>query len=259
MNREVKLRTAYVGLGSNLGDRQDYLDRALQMFRSQPGIVVAKVSSSYETVPVGGSPGQPNYLNAVAELRSVLEPRELLQMLLDVEQSLGRIRRERNGPRTIDLDLLLFDDLIRQDPDLTIPHPRMHDREFVLRPLSEIAPQATHPVMRVSILELLNHLPGISSQIVTASAIGGELASLRAVVTGSTSGIGQVVAHELATSGARVIIHGRRLREKQATDDQQNLAPHSRSRLLLADLSNAEECQRLVQEAWAEWSGYLDQ
>src|SRR6266849_4677516 len=98
--------TAYIALGSNLGDRRAYLDRALQSLGEQPGITVTHVSSYYETEPVGGPAGQGAYLNAAAELATELTPGELLRVLLEVEQGLGRVRRERNGPRTLDLDLL---------------------------------------------------------------------------------------------------------------------------------------------------------
>src|SRR5690242_14773209 len=105
--------TAYLALGSNLGDRRDYLDRALQALGQHAGVAVTKVSSYHETAPVGGPPGQGAYLNAVAEVRTELAPEELLRVLLDVERNLGRVRREPNGPRTLDLDLLLYDGLIR--------------------------------------------------------------------------------------------------------------------------------------------------
>src|SRR5438034_10050168 len=109
--------TAYIALGSNLGDRRAYLDRALEALQEQPGIKVTQVSSYYETEPVGGPPGQGAYLNAAAELRTDLTPGELLRVLLEIEQRLGRVRRELNAPRTLDLDLLLYGDLLRQDPD----------------------------------------------------------------------------------------------------------------------------------------------
>src|SRR5262249_15637760 len=134
--------TAYIALGSNLGDRRDYLDRALQALQEHPGINVTQVSGYRETAPVGGPPGQSPYLNAAAELRTDLEPNELLRVLLEVERNLGRVREERFGPRTIDLDLLLYGDRVLAGPSLTVPHPRMQERPFVLEPLAEIAPNA---------------------------------------------------------------------------------------------------------------------
>src|SRR5262249_20484359 len=156
-----------------------------------------------------------------AELHTDLTPGELLRALLEVEQRLARVRRERNGPRTIDLDLLLYGDLVRQDPDLIVPHPRMHERLFVLQPLAEIAPHAVHPVLGVRVSELPNQLatgvsvaaspqrPGDRLQP-WVSRPGHELGGLRAVVTGSTSGIGRAIALELADAGADVLVHGRR-------------------------------------------------
>ena len=150
--------TAYIALGSNQGDRQAYLDQALNTLRAHPALTVAKVSSYHETAPIGGPPNQGQYLNAAAELHTDLPPRELLKVLLDVEQSLGRVRSEPNAPRTIDLDLLLYGDRVINEPDLVVPHPRMHERLFVLEPLAEIAPQAIHPEAGASIDHLAGHL-----------------------------------------------------------------------------------------------------
>src|SRR5438105_809046 len=119
--------TAYIGLGSNLGDRRDYLNRAIQALREYEGITVTKVSSYCETTPVGGPPGQGDYLNGAAELQTELGPEELLHVLLDLETALGRVRSEWHGPRTIDLDLLLFGDQVREQPGLIIPHPLLHE------------------------------------------------------------------------------------------------------------------------------------
>src|SRR5438132_5073026 len=132
---------AYIALGSNLGDRQALLEQALKALREHPAVAVLRVSSVFETEPVGGPAGQGRYLNAAAELETSLAAEELLQALLNVEARLGRVRAERFGPRTIDLDLLLYGTLTCESPQLTLPHPRMHEREFVLRPLAEIAPQ----------------------------------------------------------------------------------------------------------------------
>jgi len=117
---------------------------------------VVRVSSAIETAPVGGPPGQGPYLNAAAEVATHLPPRALLARLLETERSLGRERREKNGPRTIDLDLLLYDDVVLDEPGLTLPHPRMHERRFVLSPLSEIAPDVVHPRLRKTIRRLLD-------------------------------------------------------------------------------------------------------
>jgi 2-amino-4-hydroxy-6-hydroxymethyldihydropteridine diphosphokinase len=151
---------ACIALGSNLGDRKAQLDRALTALCTHPQITIAAVSSFHETAPVGGPTGQPMYLNAAASLRTSLKPHELLDVMLDTEHALGRDRSwgERNGPRTIDLDLLLYEDLLIDEPGLTLPHPRMHERIFVLRPLAEVAPDAIHPRLKKTVRDLLREL-----------------------------------------------------------------------------------------------------
>ena len=129
----------FVALGSNLGDRLANLGQALELLAREPGFVLRRCSDAYETEPVG--PPQPKFLNAVAQLGSLLSPRETLKRLLAIEERMGRVRREKNGPREIDLDLLLFGDRRIDEPGLQVPHPRMHDRAFVLVPLAEIAPR----------------------------------------------------------------------------------------------------------------------
>jgi 2-amino-4-hydroxy-6-hydroxymethyldihydropteridine diphosphokinase len=128
---------AYVGLGSNLGDRLGNLREAVRLLARRPGVEVRRSSRVYETDPVGG-PEQPRYLNAVVEVFTRLGPRELLEACLGVERSMGRARTERWGPRLIDLDVLTYDREEVDEPDLTIPHPRMHERWFVLAPLLEL-------------------------------------------------------------------------------------------------------------------------
>ncbi|HEX2032423.1 MAG TPA: 2-amino-4-hydroxy-6-hydroxymethyldihydropteridine diphosphokinase [Actinomycetota bacterium] len=127
---------AYLGLGSNLGDRLANLQRAVDLL-GERGVRVLRSSRVYETDPVGG-PDQPDYLNAVVEAETDLEPRPLLEACLAVEDALGRVRGERWGPRVIDVDVLTYDDRAVREPDLEIPHPRMHERGFVLVPLLEL-------------------------------------------------------------------------------------------------------------------------
>lgn len=148
---------AYIALGSNLGDRAAHLREAVQRL-AQAGTVEA-VSSFLDTTPVGYT-DQPRFLNAAARLRTDLHPLELMQRLLAIEAGLGRERTIRWGPRTIDLDLLLYDDVTRDEPELTLPHPRLHERRFVLEPLAAIAPDAVHPRLRATIRDLLADLDG---------------------------------------------------------------------------------------------------
>lgn len=131
---------AYLGLGSNLGDREDYLRRAIEALDGTPGIRVSRESSFVETEPVGIT-AQPKFLNAVIEIETGLEPRELLSVVKETEARLGRRQTFRWGPREIDIDILLYDEIQVDEPGLQIPHPRMHEREFVLGPLREIAPE----------------------------------------------------------------------------------------------------------------------
>jgi len=125
---------AYLGLGSNLGDRRQTLKAAVDAL---PGVVA--VSPVYETDPVGGPPGQSKYLNLVVELETDLSPRDLLDLAHQLETAAGRVRAERNGPRTLDVDVLLVGDLTVDEPDLVVPHPRMWQRRFVLAPLADLA------------------------------------------------------------------------------------------------------------------------
>ena len=152
------MTTAYLGLGSNLGDRRSLLDAALAALRAHPRIRVTAVSSYIETEPVGGPPGQGRFLNATAQIETDLAPPALLSELKRIERNLGRREWTRWGPREIDLDILLFGNQMLRTKDLTIPHPRMRERRFVLEPLAEIAPDAVDPSGGLTIRELLRRL-----------------------------------------------------------------------------------------------------
>jgi len=138
------MNTAYVALGANLGDPKATVLAAFAALANLPESRVARCSSLYRTAPVGIL-SQPDFVNAVVLLETTLAPETLLDALLDIEARFGRIRRERNGPRTLDLDLLLYDDIELELPRLTLPHPRLHLRAFVLLPLAEVAPELAIP------------------------------------------------------------------------------------------------------------------
>jgi len=145
---------AYVALGSNLGDRAGYLLLAMARLSRLGQTRLSRLSQVYETDPIGPS-GQGPYLNLVAQIETGLEPRALMRALLEVEQSLGRKRSQRWGARTIDLDLLLYGDRVMNTPLLTLPHPRLHERGFVLAPLCDLIPEAWHPTLGKTYRQLL--------------------------------------------------------------------------------------------------------
>lgn len=149
---------AFIGLGSNLGDRAANLESAGALLGATPGVTVLRVSRRLENPAVGGPPGSPPFLNAVAQVQTTLGSHALLERLLDIERHLGRQRRTKWEPRLIDLDILLFGDQIISSHDLVIPHPLMHERRFVLEPLAEIAPDAVHPVLQMTAKGLLDNL-----------------------------------------------------------------------------------------------------
>ena len=138
------MTTAFVGIGSNLGEREINLGRALELLSAEDGIEVSAVSEIRETEPVGPVEQGP-FLNGAARLETSLAPRELLERLLAVENRLGRVRTERWGPRTIDLDLLLYGNERIDEAGLTVPHPRLHERRFVLEPLADLDPALEIP------------------------------------------------------------------------------------------------------------------
>jgi 2-amino-4-hydroxy-6-hydroxymethyldihydropteridine diphosphokinase len=234
---------ALIALGSNLGDRQQHLEAALTALRNRSDVQVEAVSRWWETAPVGGPPGQEAYLNGAARLTTSLPPAALMALLLDIEKQRGRLRREPCGPRTLDLDLLAMDDLVLQTTDLTLPHPRFHRRRFVLGPLVEVAPTFVHPLLRRTVSELLADLGTMT------------LLGQRAVVTGSSRGIGAAIALRLADLGADVVIHA-----GHAADAAQAVAAQVRARgseavVAVRDFQSAADLSDWVASVWMTWKG----
>ena len=151
--------TAYIGLGSNIGDRQNYIDNSLNMIAAAENVELCRSSDTIETVALS-STEQPKFLNAVAEVKTTLSAADLHEILCNIETKLGRIRRGQWWPRTIDLDLLLFGDEILESPELIIPHEQMHLRSFVLKGLCQLNGRLSHPVMKVPFNELNSRLNG---------------------------------------------------------------------------------------------------
>ncbi|MDK2820598.1 MAG: 2-amino-4-hydroxy-6-hydroxymethyldihydropteridine diphosphokinase [Clostridia bacterium] len=152
------LKTAYLSLGSNMGDRELNLKKALELLQSED-IIIERCSSWYETSPVGKT-DQGWFLNRVVCIKTILPVRKLLQVVLSIENKLGRVRREKWGPRIIDIDILLYEDLNIDEPDLKIPHPRMLERAFVIVPLAEIAPKLVLPNGELAIEAAKNKFSG---------------------------------------------------------------------------------------------------
>jgi 3-oxoacyl-[acyl-carrier protein] reductase len=227
---------AHIALGSNLGDRRATLDAAVRRLRAEPGLRVLAVSGYYVTAPVGGPAGQPAFVNAAAAVETDDSPDELLALLHRVEDQFGRVRTVKDGPRTLDLDLLLYGSLVVDTPALTVPHPRMHERGFVLVPLAEVAPNAVHPPTGKTVRELAAGANNVGGRLgATYHTDAPPLAGLRALVTGSTGGIGKAIAAALAAHGAAVTTHGRRPLP---------------GRHLAADLRHPGAVDRLAADAW---------
>jgi 2-amino-4-hydroxy-6-hydroxymethyldihydropteridine diphosphokinase len=151
------MHTIYIGIGSNIGDREKNCIQALELMQKN-NILIKKKSGMHETEPWGNVKDQPKFINMAIEADTDKAPEELLATLRNIEQLMGREHKTKWGPRVIDLDILLFDDLVLKKPDLEIPHPLMHKRDFVLAPLCEIAPDVIHPAIGKTIKGILNQL-----------------------------------------------------------------------------------------------------
>jgi 2-amino-4-hydroxy-6-hydroxymethyldihydropteridine diphosphokinase len=161
----VIMNTAYLGLGSNLGNRLAFLRGGRDVLADSPAVELVQVSGVYETAAVGGPPDNPFFLNTVLEIQTSLDPRQLLELCLAAEDEFGRSRPVRWAPRTLDVDILFYADQVLAEEDLIIPHPRLQERAFVLVPLKEIAPDFRHPLLDQTITELEAVSPGAAELV----------------------------------------------------------------------------------------------
>lgn len=185
-----------IGCGANAGVPRDQLERAVELLRFMPGISLVAVSRPHRSAPVGGPAGQPPFLNGACLVETALGPRELLESLAAVENTLHRDRSVRWGPRTIDLDLLLYDDLVIDEPEtliagrhhgaLTVPHPRMATRRFVLEPCAEIAPEAVHPLSGCTVRELLDNISRPALHVAVVGVPGSGAAEVAGAIADAT-------------------------------------------------------------------------
>ena len=189
--------TVYLGLGANLGDRRANLRAAIRRLGGHTRLV--GLSSVYETEPVG-NPEQPLFLNLVCRVTTRLTPPGLLSLAKRIEADLGRVPGPPNSPRPVDIDILFFDDLVIKTPTLTLPHPRLHERAFVLVPLAELAPHLVHPACGRTVLQMLADLPGGSRGIHPAGQLW-EGNSPPAEIGGGPAGAGRAARQRQGESG----------------------------------------------------------
>jgi 2-amino-4-hydroxy-6-hydroxymethyldihydropteridine diphosphokinase len=159
------MNTAYLGLGSNLGNRMAFLRSGRDTLVDQPGIVLIRAAGVYETEAVGGPPENPLFLNTVLQIETSLEPQQLLATCMAVENEFGRSRPVRWSPRTLDIDILFYADQVICEENLTTPHPRLQERAFVLAPLREIAPDLRHPLLEQTITALAAECAGVEELV----------------------------------------------------------------------------------------------
>ncbi|MFP6620743.1 MAG: 2-amino-4-hydroxy-6-hydroxymethyldihydropteridine diphosphokinase [Pirellulaceae bacterium] len=182
------MATSLIAFGANLGNRTDSLDRTVHRLSEHPLVEVTACSHPYQTKPVGGPPGQDDFLNAALLINTTLSPRQLLKLLQDVETELGRERVERWSQRTIDLDLLLYDSLILNEDNLQVPHSHMSFRRFVLEPAAEIAAALVHPQNGWTIQQLLEHLQSAANYVALVGPPGSGKTSVASRVTERLAG-----------------------------------------------------------------------
>ena len=156
MGSQIEPEAVYIGLGSNLGDRVANLRAAINAIQHLGDSI--EISTVYETEPFGVDENQPKYLNMAVVIRTNLIPTDLLSEFLDIERVHGRTRHRSNESRTLDIDILMYGDRVLDTPELVLPHPRMHERAFVMLPLFEIAPQAVHPTLKITVSEIAAEL-----------------------------------------------------------------------------------------------------
>lgn len=171
-----------IGCGSNLGRRREFLDRSIELIRFMPGVSLLAVSRFRETRPIGGPAGQDAFLNGACLIETDLSPHEVLAMLAAVENTLHRERLERWGPRTIDLDLLLYDDVVLDTETLTLPHPRMPTRRFVLEPCVEIAADLRHPLAGCTLAEMLESISAPQPRVAVVGVPGSGAREVAAAI-----------------------------------------------------------------------------
>jgi 2-amino-4-hydroxy-6-hydroxymethyldihydropteridine diphosphokinase len=185
--RLMLMATTLIALGANLGDRRGNLQRAIALLDHPPSVRVVTRSRWFSTAPVGGPAGQEEFVNAAARVETTLSPPQLLAVLREVESRLGRQRRERWAARCVDLDLLLFDDLILKTAELELPHPRMAFRRFVLEPAADVAADLLHPVIGWTIGQLLSHLNSAASYVAVTGVPGAGKTALARQAAAATS------------------------------------------------------------------------
>jgi 2-amino-4-hydroxy-6-hydroxymethyldihydropteridine diphosphokinase len=182
------MATTLIALGANLGDRRDNLQRALTLLDRPPELRVTARSRWFRTAPIGGPAGQAEFVNGAARIETTLAPRQLLAVLREVEAELGRQRRERWAARSVDLDLLLFDDLVLKTAELELPHPRMAFRRFVLEPAADVAADLRHPLIGWTIGQLLNHLNTAPNYVALTGVAGAGKTQLAERIVAATAG-----------------------------------------------------------------------